>query len=93
MLTCLHSVRHKLSHSIGYFDLLGFDFMLDAQFNVRYMYTQRQVSSGTYSSLSQVWLIEVNMNPALHTTCATLRNLMPPLLRETLGECVPHHCH
>lgn len=33
----------------------------------------------------QVWLIEVNMNPALHTNCATLRVLVPPLLCETLG--------
>lgn len=36
MSTCFHSVRHKLSHKIGYFDLLGFDFMLDAHFNVRH---------------------------------------------------------
>ena len=34
MTTCFHSVRHKLSHKIGYFDLLGFDFMVDTQLNV-----------------------------------------------------------
>ena len=34
MVTCFQSVRHKLTHKIGFFDLLGFDFMLDAQLNV-----------------------------------------------------------
>ena len=33
----------------------------------------------------QVWLIEVNVNPAMHTNCATLQALVPPLLSETLG--------
>ena len=31
---CFDSVRHKLTHKIGFFDLLGFDFMVDADFNV-----------------------------------------------------------
>ena len=35
--------------------------------------------------LPQVWLIEVNVNPAMHTNCATLQSLMPPLVTETLG--------
>jgi hypothetical protein len=35
MSTCFQSVRHKLSHRVGFFDLLGFDFMLDSQLNVR----------------------------------------------------------
>ena len=34
MATCFNSVRHKLSHKIGYFDLLGFDFMIDTHLNV-----------------------------------------------------------
>ena len=49
----------------------------------------------------QVWLIEVNVNPAMHTNCDTLAAIIPPLLEETLGE-RPHpsltlthilHCH
>ena len=34
MLTCYHSVKHKLENRVGYFDLLGFDFMLDSDLRV-----------------------------------------------------------
>ena len=34
----------------------------------------------------QVWLIEVNVNPAMHTTCDPLRALLPGVIQETLGE-------
>ncbi len=34
---------------------------------------------------SQVWLIEINVNPALHTNCEVLRNLLPGMIEETLG--------
>lgn len=39
MTICFKSVKHKLTHAIGYFELLGFDFMLDADFNVRLKYS------------------------------------------------------
>ena len=41
--------------------------------------------SQSLSLSHQVWLIEVNVNPALHTNCATLQALVPSLLTETLG--------
>ena len=34
MLHCFQSVRYKLDRKLGYFDLLGFDFMLDENLNV-----------------------------------------------------------
>lgn len=35
MLQCFNSVRYKLDRKLGYFDLLGFDFMLDENFKVK----------------------------------------------------------
>ena len=36
MLRCFSSVSHKLERKLGYFDLLGFDFMLDENFKVKF---------------------------------------------------------
>jgi D-alanine-D-alanine ligase-like ATP-grasp enzyme len=32
----------------------------------------------------KVWLIEVNVNPALHTNCEALKEAIPPVVEETL---------
>ncbi|XP_022786949.1 uncharacterized protein LOC111327109 isoform X2 [Stylophora pistillata] len=64
MTTCFHSVRQKLHKRAGTFDLLGFDFLIDDNFNV--------------------WLLEVNINPALHTNCQVLMDLLPGVVDETL---------
>lgn len=34
----------------------------------------------------QVWLIEVNVNPALHTNCTVLSIICPAVVQETLGK-------
>ncbi|XP_065656343.1 protein polyglycylase TTLL10 isoform X3 [Hydra vulgaris] len=33
----------------------------------------------------KVWLIEINTNPALHTNCSVLNNLLPPMIDEVLS--------
>jgi hypothetical protein len=35
-----------------------------------------------------VWLLEVNTNPALHTHCTVLENILPNLIDETLAICI-----
>jgi len=34
----------------------------------------------------KIWLIEVNVNPAMHVNCDTLKEVIPPILRETVGK-------
>ena len=35
MMACFHSVQGKLQRQLGFFDLLGFDFMVDKDLQVR----------------------------------------------------------
>ena len=91
MTTCFQSVRNKLSHKLGYFDLLGFDFMLDAELNVSRVSCSVPRHNLPLSPNVQLWLIEVNVNPALHTNCSTLQSIVPPLVEETLGTSSPAH--
>ncbi|KAM6434584.1 inactive polyglycylase TTLL10 isoform 3-T3 [Liasis olivaceus] len=64
MLQCFLSVKSKLDCKLGYFDLIGCDFLIDEDF--------------------KVWLLEMNANPALHTNCGALRNVIPKVVNETL---------
>ncbi|XP_065834366.1 protein polyglycylase TTLL10-like [Oscarella lobularis] len=64
MMKCFHSVRHRLKCRLGFFELLGFDFMIDDDM--------------------KVYLIEINVNPALHTNCEGLKLVIPPMIKETL---------
>ncbi len=89
MTTCYHSVKHKLSATNGHFDLLGFDFMLDTELNVRHTHHTHPHTVCTHTHthrVQQVWLIEINVNPALHTNCGTLATLSPSVVSETLGD-------
>ncbi|KAF7464396.1 hypothetical protein GHT09_007004 [Marmota monax] len=69
MAHCFLAVKSKLQCKLGYFDLIGCDFLIDENF--------------------KVWLLEMNSNPALHTNCEVLKEVIPGVVMETLGE--PQH--
>ncbi|XP_072740416.1 inactive polyglycylase TTLL10 [Ciconia boyciana] len=64
MLQCFLAAKCKLDRKLGYFDLIGCDFLIDENF--------------------KVWLLEMNANPALHTNCKVLRDIIPPIVYESL---------
>lgn len=45
-------------------------------------------SSELTASSCQVWLLEMNCNPALHTNCEVLEEVVPRTVVETLGQLV-----
>ncbi|XP_063063719.1 protein polyglycylase TTLL10 isoform X2 [Engraulis encrasicolus] len=64
MLQCFMAVKAKLVRKLGFFDLIGCDFLIDEDF--------------------KVWLLEMNCNPALHTNCEVLKEVVPCVVTETL---------
>ncbi|XP_066529116.1 protein polyglycylase TTLL10 [Hoplias malabaricus] len=64
MIQCFLAVKDKLECKLGYFDLIGCDFLIDENF--------------------KVWLLEMNCNPALHTNCEVLKEVVPSAVTETL---------
>nr|XP_008529872.1 PREDICTED: inactive polyglycylase TTLL10 [Equus przewalskii] len=64
MAHCFLAVKSKLQCKLGYFDLIGCDFLIDENF--------------------KVWLLEMNSNPALHTNCEVLKEVIPGVVMETL---------
>ncbi|XP_041130153.1 protein polyglycylase TTLL10-like isoform X2 [Polyodon spathula] len=64
VMQCFLAVKSKLECKLGYFDLIGCDFLIDEDF--------------------KVWLLEMNCNPALHTNCEVLKEVIPSVVNETL---------
>nr|XP_055237885.1 inactive polyglycylase TTLL10 isoform X1 [Gorilla gorilla gorilla] len=64
MAHCFLAAKPKLDCKLGYFDLIGCDFLIDDNF--------------------KVWLLEMNSNPALHTNCKVLKEVIPGVVIETL---------
>ncbi|XP_031421395.1 protein polyglycylase TTLL10 [Clupea harengus] len=64
MMQCFMAVKAKLVRKLGFFDLIGCDFLIDEDF--------------------KVWLLEMNCNPALHTNCEVLKEVIPTTVTETL---------
>nr|XP_046252153.1 protein polyglycylase TTLL10 isoform X2 [Scatophagus argus] len=64
MTQCFFAVKSKLDRRLGFFDLIGCDFMIDEDF--------------------KVWLLEMNCNPALHTNCEVLKEVIPRTVVEAL---------
>ncbi|XP_030279131.1 protein polyglycylase TTLL10 isoform X2 [Sparus aurata] len=64
MTQCFFAVKSKLDRRLGFFDLIGCDFMVDEDF--------------------KVWLLEMNCNPALHTNCEVLKEVIPRTVVEAL---------
>ncbi|XP_076422038.1 inactive polyglycylase TTLL10 isoform X13 [Peromyscus maniculatus bairdii] len=71
MAHCFLAVKSKLECKLGYFDLIGCDFLIDENFKV-------------LSWEDEVWLLEMNSNPALHTNCEVLKEVIPGVVMETL---------
>ncbi|XP_075958196.1 protein polyglycylase TTLL10 [Anarhichas minor] len=64
MTHCFLAVKSKFDCRLGFFDLIGCDFMVDEDF--------------------KVWLLEMNCNPALHTNCEVLKEVIPSTVVESL---------
>ncbi|XP_029973787.1 protein polyglycylase TTLL10 [Salarias fasciatus] len=64
MSQCFFAVKSKLICRLGFFDLIGCDFLVDEDF--------------------KVWLLEMNCNPALHTNCQVLKEVVPRTVAEAL---------
>ena len=61
---CLAATNRRLDRRVGFFDLIGIDYIIDENFNV--------------------YLLEMNTNPALLTNCSVLEEVIPETVNEMM---------
>lgn len=61
---CLAATNRRLDRRVGFFDLIGIDYIIDESF--------------------QVYLLEMNTNPALLTNCSVLEQVVPETVKEMM---------
>lgn len=96
MTQCFLAVKSKLDRRLGFFDLIGCNLMVDEDFKVGetllHIHVQNALTFMFVVLVQQVWLLHMNCNPALHTNCEVLKEVIPSIVVGTLGQCKCFFC-